>query len=607
MPLFNFVKSNVSITEVIADYVQLKQAGNYWKGPCPFHYEKEASFTISPDKGIFYCFGCHATGDAISFISKKENISPGEAAKYLIDKYQLEVPEEISNGFLKKIGNNSLLKNNFFGVCKLFSEWSNTKLLESPNALNYLKTRSIESNLIKRFNIGYFPGGARNINNLLRLAKTKNFMAKDLIDAGILIQSGSVLYSPFEERIIFTINDILSRPCGFGGRIFRKEDERTKYYNSKESLWFSKGKLLFGLDIAKEELREKKSVFLVEGYTDCVAMVKYGYKNVVATLGTACTADHLKILSRYVDNVFVMYDGDQAGQNAILRLTKLCWDVNLELNIVTLPPKDDPASFLENGGKLEDLIKKSRSIFSFFIEVMSKDFATKSLSDKMIVGKKILQLISKISDDLKREILLQQASKALELPISSLKSMVFKEKSDSTKNNNNKFNSKRSDLNKQNEYKSTNNTNRKEKEMPVLEERIFSVIINSLDKPDKLYVPEDLLEYFSMYIQKLFKKLNSFVAKNKETSKLFGPFLNSLNEDERNWVTSCSLKFDQKEEVQTLDGLLLLFSKKYWKQIVQDMKEKILVAQKKQDDKRVKDLFKLFSQLKNGIKTRGLI
>ncbi len=607
MPLFSFVKSNVSITEVIADYVSLKQAGNYWKGPCPFHYEKEASFTVSPDKEIFYCFGCHATGDAISFISKKENISPGEAAKYLIDKYQLEVPEEISKGFLRKIGSNSLLKNNFFGVCKLFSEWANTKLLENSNALNYLKTRNIELDLIKHFNIGYFPGGARNINNLLRLATTKDFMAKDLIDAGILIQSGSVLYSPFEERILFTINDILSRSCGFGGRIFRKEDERAKYYNSKESLWFSKGKLLFGLDIAKEDLREQKTVFLVEGYTDCVAMVKYGYKNVVATLGTACTADHLKILSRYVDNVFVLYDGDQAGQNAILRLTKLCWDVNLELNIVTLPPKDDPASFLENGGKLEDLIKGSRSIFSFFIEVMSKDFPTKSLSDKMIVGKKILQLISKINDDLKREILLQQASKALELPVSSLKGMVFNEKSDLTKNNNKQFVSKRNDFNKKNNYKNSDNSNRKEDKIPVLEERIFSVIINSLDKPDKLYVPEDLIEYFSMHIQYLFKKLNDFVRENKNSTKLFGPYLDSLNEDDRNWVTSCSLKFDQKEEEQTFNELLSLFCKKYWKQIVQDMKEKMLLAQKRHDDKRVKDLFKLFSQLKDGIKTRGLI
>lgn len=604
MPLFNFVKSNVSIAEVISDYVALKHAGNYLKGPCPFHYEKEASFTVSPDKEIFYCFGCHATGDAISFISKKENISPVEAAKYLIDKYQLEIPEEIKRGFFKKIDNNSILRNSFFGVCKLFSEWSNIKLAESPNALNYLLKRDINIDLIKYFNIGYFPGGARNINNLLKFAGTKDYMAKDLIDAGILIQSGSVLYSTFEERIIFTINDILSRPCGFGGRVFREKDERAKYYNSKESLWFSKGKLIFGLDLAKEHLREKKSVFLVEGYTDCVSMVKYGYKNVVATLGTACTADHLKILSRYVDYVFVMYDGDNAGQNAILRLTKLCWEVNLELKIITLPKKDDPASFLENGGNLEALIQASKSIFSFFIETVAKDFPKKSLSDKMIIGKKILQLISKINDDLKREILLQQASRTLELPVSSLKDLVFKEKSDIKEN---KYISKTSNYNRKNSYKNNNNTNSEDFNVPVLEERIFSVIINNLDKPDKLYVPEDLIKYFSKHIQYLLKKLNIFIDKNKNSSNFFGSYLNSLNEKDKNWVTSCSLKFIQKEDEQTLKELLMLFCKKYWKQIVQDIKEKILSAKQKQNNKRVKDLFKLFSQLKDGIKTRGLI
>ncbi|MFH1461479.1 MAG: DNA primase [bacterium] len=604
MPIFNYLKNTLSIVDIISEYVSLKIAGNYHKGPCPFHHEKEASFTVSPDRGIFYCFGCHASGDLISFIEKKENLSPSEAIKYLIDKYQLEVPEEIKQNFSQV---DTSLKNSFFESCKLFSDWANNKLSENEIALNYLKKRGIGADLIEYFKIGYFPGGARNINNLLKLAGTKDLMAKDIIEAGILVQSKSVLYSPFEERIIFPINDILSRCCGFGGRIFRENDERAKYYNSKESIWFQKGKLLFALDKAKSVLQEKKSVFLVEGYTDTVSMVKYGYKNVVATLGTACTADHLKILSRYIDTVFVSYDGDKAGQNAILRLTQLCWDTNLELKIITLPPQDDPASYLEKKGTLDELTSTSRSIFSFFIDIVSKDFPEKSLSDKMMVGKKILQLIAKINDELKQEILLQEASKALDIPISSLKNLVFKEKSKLIEKENDKFYPKPDCPQKKELGGTTNVTSCNESDIPFLEERIFSAIINNIDNTDKLYVPEDLTEYFSEYVKNILRKLNNFIKENENTKTLFNPFLESLNENDRNWVISNSLKFDQKENEQTFNELLVIFSKRYWKQIVKDIKEKMLKAQQKQDAERVNNLFELFSKLKNGIKTRGLI
>lgn len=604
MPIFNYLKNTLSIVDIISEYVSLKIAGNYYKGPCPFHHEKEASFTVSPDKGIFYCFGCHASGDLISFIEKKENLSPSEAIKYLVDKYQLEVPEEIKQNFSQV---DTSLKNSFFESCKLFADWTNNKLLENEIALNYLKKRGIDKDLIEYFNIGYFPGGARNISNLLKLAGTKDLMAKDLIEAGILIQSKSVLYSPFEERIIFPINDILSRCCGFGGRIFRENDERAKYYNSKESIWFQKGKLLFALDKSKSILQETKSVFLVEGYTDTVSMFKFGYKNVVATLGTAFTADHLKILSRYVDTVYISYDGDNAGQNAILRLTQLCWETNLELKIIILPPEDDPASYLEKHKTLEKLTSTSKSIFSFFIDIVSKDFSSKSLSDKMIIGKKILQLIAKLDDELKEEILIQEASKSLEIPISSLKNLISKEKKQLINKENDNFQPKPDYLKNKEAIKKTKTTNRNEPEIPFLEERIFSAIINNIDKPDKLHVPDDLIEYFSEHIKDILIKLNNFIKKNENSKELFNNFLKNLNEKDKNWVISNSLKFDQKENEQSFNELLVIFSKGYWKQIVKDIKEKMLIAQQNKETERVNNLFELFSKLKNGIKTRGLI
>lgn len=594
MSLFNYLKNNLSILDIISEYVQLKPAGNYWKGSCPFHSEKDASFTVSPDKQIFYCFGCHAKGDVISFIAKKESLSQIEAAKYIIEKYQLELPPEIQNSFFRKNGIDPTLSNNYFAIYKFFMEWTNKKLLQSNIALNYLKKRNIDFDLIDYFKIGYFPGGIRNINHLLKEASIHGFMAKDLVEANLLGQGHSVIYSPFEERIIFPINDTFSRCSGFGGRVFRPGDERAKYYNSKESLWFSKGKLLFGFDLAKERIKDEKSVYLVEGYTDCIAMVKSGYSNVVATLGTACTIDHLKILSRSVNTVFVLYDGDSAGQKAILRLTSLCWDVNLELRIIKLPKKDDPASFLERGGDLKKLINNSISIFAFFIDFTGNNFENTKLADQMIAGRKILKLISKIRDGLKRELLIKQASIVMGLPVSSIKTLVFEEVSKRIRSNKTVVISRIPNLSKVDL-------------VPALEEQIFSVIINSLQLSEDLSIPEDLIEYFSDYIQILLKKLHIFRKENGNVPRKFNRFIESLNESDKDWVISCSLKFNQKFSEQMFNELLMLFAKKNWKQIVQDIKLKMKKAQLENNKERVQKLFTLFTQLKNGIKTKGLI
>ena len=170
--------------------------------------------------------------------------------------------------------------------------------------------------------------------------------------AGILSESKNALYSPFEDRIMFPITDNLGRFCGFGGRTFMPQDERPKYYNSKENNFFTKGSLIFGLNVAKRDIQHKEIVFVVEGYMDCIAMAQHGYTNTVATLGTACTLEHLKQLSRYASYVYVLYDGDAAGQSAILRLTELCWNVNMDLKVIRLPRQEDPASFLAKGKAL---------------------------------------------------------------------------------------------------------------------------------------------------------------------------------------------------------------------------------------------------------------
>lgn len=608
MPLFNYIKSKLSISDVISEYVQIKQLGSYWKGRCPFHAEKDASFTVSPEKQIFYCFGCHATGDVIAFIAKAENLSQFEAAKHLIDRYQIYIPEEIKkHGSFKQLIEHTDQKNKYFKLCEAVANFAHKKLLESNSAKEYLQNRTIDEKQITFFKIGYLSGGLRFINSFVKEMSNKGFLVKDLLENGIVMEGQSVLYSPFEERIIFPIKDSLGRYCGFGGRIFKNTDQRAKYYNSKETELFSKGKLLFGLDLAKKEMQKTGKAFLVEGYTDCIAMAKHGYTNTVATLGTACTQEHLKALSRYIHTLYVLYDGDSAGQKAILRLTQLCWDVNLELTVIKLPEKHDPASYLQQNENIEPLIKSSLDIFSFFIDSLGNNFLTSPLAEKLALGEKIAQIIAKINDEFKQEILLQRASTIMQMPLNSIKNLVFQQRK--------KLLGYKKTYQLEKSYGNfdeafTNQTLQEKEELPevpLLEERIFSAIINNIDKADRFFIENDLIKYFSDYIQKLLKKLNSFVQSVDCTKECFNNFLAILNEFDRNWIIQSSLKFEHEANKEIFDQLVLHFCKQNWKQIIQDLKIKIAKAKQQDDEKKFKELFTLFEKLKTGIQTRGLI
>jgi len=503
----------------------------------------------------------------------------------------LQVPPEIKDSFAGKKGSGK--KDQFFHTCESVSQWCRDKLLATPRAQEYLLKRKFGQDEWKRFMIGYFPGGSRAINRLLQDMSKHNVLAKDLVSAGIIAQGRSSLYSPFEERILFPIRDVLGRCCGFGGRIFSEHDDRAKYYNSKESEWFLKGQMLFGLDLAKKEMQYSGKAFLVEGYTDCVAMVKHGYKNTVATLGTACTADHLKILSRYSKVLYVLYDGDSAGQAAILRLTKLCWDANLDLQIITLPKNQDPASFLENSGDINKLIESSLDIFTFFVNSLGGQFWGKSLSEKIELCEKIVQVIVKVDDNFKRDLLLQKASDVMQVPFDTLKSMVVK---DRKKKPEQPF-----APSAQGAYRGV------EQNMPV-EEHITAISINSLTQEKLLFVDEDLLSCFSPFIRNILQKFVAFTKVNKRDSRTLAKFLDYLeSDDDRDWVIQRSFMVDDESPELMFEKLQFRFRKKNWKKIVLGIKKQIFTAKQESDSDKLKNLLSSFLSLKQEMKERGLI
>ncbi len=596
MSLFNYIKSNLSIVDIISEYVHLKQAGNYWKGPCPFHAEKDASFTVSPDKQIFYCFGCQASGDVIAFIAKTENLSQIEAVHHMIDRYKIAVP----NDLLQKIGGSSQSlkeKEIFFHICTSVATWAHQNFLRDHLASSYIAQRGLTQETVKRFNIGYFPSGVNNLNAFLKSMAKEGILAKDLLEHGIIMEGRAQFYSSFEERIIFPIRDNLGRHCGFGGRIFKTGDDRAKYYNSKESEGFIKGKILFGFDLAKKSMQEKEFAFLVEGYLDCITMVQYGYTNTVATLGTACTHEHLKMLARHIKTLYVLYDGDNAGQNAMLRLTELCWEVNLEMKVIQLPPKEDPASLLVGNGDLTSYTLNALDIFTFFIQTLSTNFLQKTLSEKVGLAEKITNIIARINDEFKQDILLQQASNVMQLPLQSLKALTLKQRH---------RHSQQEARTPITPPPTPTDEPPQEQDVSVLEEKIFSVIMNNIGKnKTPLIIDHELLPYFSTRMQTLLKTYET--VKQQGTDNLWNTFLDSLDEQTKSWVVRVSLKYDDTAGSESFEQLVSRFCKLNWKNIVKQIKEEIQAAREINDVERLNEILGTFLKLKQGIQSRGLI
>lgn len=574
MNLFNFIKQNVRILDIVNEYTTLKKSGGlYWKSPCPFHQEKTPSFTVSPDKEIFYCFGCNESGDVISFIAKIEKMSQYEAAQYLIEKYNLNVPEHIKSSFASS-QEMKTEKDAHFALCKLVAQWCHDQLFQHDTALNYVHSRKFNHQAITQFTLGYFPKGNTPIKNLLNYVAPHGFLTQDLIKAGVIFQGQANLYSPFESRIIFPIKDHLGRHCGFGGRIFLPEDDRCKYYNSKENQFFQKGTILFGLDIAKKNIQSNDIAFLVEGYTDCIAMHSYGYKNSVATLGTACTLDHLKKIANYTQQLYVMYDGDNAGQEAILRLTQLCWSIDIETKVISLPKDSDPASFLYKNQDLKPYIRQAQDVFTFFLQSKGYDFQNKSLKEKLEATSCIISLIHNLQDPLKKDILLLQASEILQISLEILR--------------------KEYNITVKPMEKTTIDATAHSVLTP-LESKIFSAILHYpalLNNENSTLLAAGLPDPYN----ELFLKTAGIIKDNKTLS--LQEIKEKLTVAEQSLIHQLLFALEETNIETAFEQMLLQFQKKHWKSIVVNIKMKLNKATQDSNNEEIQSIVTAFQAIK---------
>jgi DNA primase len=421
--IFSFLRNKIEIEKVVSDYVLLKPAGNYLKGLSPFKKEKTPSFTVSPSKKIFYCFSTHIGGDIIDFIKNVENCSKIEAAMILIKKYNIEIPKEFLNTTTNK--KNDIEK--YYNICNFFKNWTIKNLANSKDAKKYIINRGIDKEQIDTFNIGYCPSSRTNINTFLNEAYANGIIIEDLIKAGIIFEQKNTSFSnkknhlfQFEERIIFPIFDQNNNIFGFSGRIFNENDLRPKYINSTNSVHFSKGEILYGLNIARKKIIEEKHVFIVEGYFDVIAMHKCGFKNTVATMGTACTNEQLNLVSKITENITVIYDGDEAGQNAIMRLIKMCWTNFIDINVVSINENDDPATLMQKNILSESIIKNKQPGSIYFINKKKNEFIDGGIKEKSIALEEIIDCLSKIIDPYKKIVLSEKISNEIKIPLNFL-------------------------------------------------------------------------------------------------------------------------------------------------------------------------------------------
>jgi DNA primase len=476
-------------------------------------------------------------------------------------------------------------------LCTTIAQWCHDQLSSTPVLLSYLEERRITKKSIEHFLLGFLPFTAHSLKALLDHCNKAGFLQIDLLNAHFFAES-KTLYSPFENRLIIPIKDHLGNICGFGGRTYQPHDERPKYYNSHDHEFFNKGTILFGLDSAKKEIQSTHAVFLVEGYFDCIAMHQAGYINTVATLGTACTLEHLKLVGRYAEKILVTYDGDKAGHNAILRLAQLCWQVDLELSVISLPAQEDPASYLATHRSLQTLYDQQEDIFLFCLRRMGTDFQQKNLQERLHRIRYFLTLLIPLRQPLKQDLLLQKASQVFEIPFDSLK---------------NEFlllsNPEKSRV-RISSSRSVDPEIVEDKKSSILEKKIFFTILKSKEWPNDEDL--DFLAYnFSPPLNTLLKKLISF---KKATHNFeWVNFFDTLHETEKNLMSKFLIEIEEFSP-DSFDTLFVHFFKKQWKMAVNDVKLKLMKAEEIGSDTQViKKILDDFQNLKQKLLRKGLL
>ena len=398
--VINQIKDRIDIVDIVGQHVSLTRAGQNLKGLCPFHQEKTPSFTVSPSRQIFHCFGCGAGGNVFTFLTRITGASFPETVRDLGRKVGIEVQEPTAEA-----GPQVHQTNRIEQVNQLAARWFQENLQDDrlgAEARAYLVERGIQQATIDRFGLGVAPG---EWDGLLKANATKGVSPQDLTSAGLVIarDSGTGYYDRFRGRVMFTITDLRKRVVGFGGRVLG--DGTPKYLNSPDTPLFKKGQTLFALDVAREAIARTKTVIVVEGYFDAIALHQAGLTHTVATLGTALTPEHVNVLRRFASKVILLFDPDAAGVRAALRGLDLFVNSGLGVKVVTLPAGEDPDTYVRQEGPdaFARLEEQAPSLLDFALEHSLNTAEGSTIEGRIRGVDEILRILQKSEHPIERE------------------------------------------------------------------------------------------------------------------------------------------------------------------------------------------------------------
>ena len=409
------------IEDVVGHYVNLKRSGANLFGLCPFHGEKTASFSVAPDKGIYYCFGCHKGGNAVNFMMEIEGLSYPDAVRALAKRAGMEVPED------EQYQSRYRQQERLWALHKEAARFFHSRLMapEGAQALQYALGRGMPKSTIINFGIGYAPDSWTSLVDALR---KKGYTDQELRDSGLVTVSkkNGNLFDRFRDRLMFPIIDVRGNVIGFGGRIMKNDPNAAKYLNSPETLIFNKRKNLFGLNIAKKS--KLGYLILVEGYMDAIALHQYGFDCAVASLGTSLTEEHAVLLSRYTENVVLIYDGDEAGQRAAQRAIPMMEKAGLSIKVLTLKDAKDPDEYLKKFGadRFKLLLEESSNRVEYQLNAIRKKYDLRADEQRVKFIAEAAEFVSTLTNAVQREIYGTRVAEAAGISYNALKIEIDK-------------------------------------------------------------------------------------------------------------------------------------------------------------------------------------
>lgn len=406
------IMETARIEEVVEDFVSLKRRGVNMIGLCPFHNEKTPSFTVSPAKGIYKCFGCGQGGDSVRFIMEHEQMSYPDALRYLAKKYGIEIAEtEVT----PEARQEQQYQESLYLINQFARDFYQEQLFETDRGksvgLSYFKRRGFREEVIRKFGLGYAPAGT---DTFTLTAVQKGYEAESLKKLGLTSQYGRDF---FRDRVMFAIHNLSGKVIGFGGRILAQDPKAPKYINTPETDIYNKSKVLYGAFFAKKAIRKADECILVEGYTDVVSLHQAGVENVVASSGTSLTVGQIGLIKRYTENVKILYDGDKAGLKAAMRGLGLVLEQGLNVKIVVLPDGEDPDSYVQQLGAeaFQTYIDQEAKDFIMFQAGLLQEEAAGDPVRKSKLIREIVASISKIPDPIKRALYVRECARVMEV------------------------------------------------------------------------------------------------------------------------------------------------------------------------------------------------